>query len=196
MFSPVIFLRDVGDGLVVAQRIEIVLVEAGAARGVEAVGGRGFAEVHLDRADAQLQQAGDLVLIPRRRWPDWRNPARRPRRAGCPWRRARRDSFSTISLNSVFFGTKYGSCQSEMRKPSFFRSAIIFCGILEARLGELVVAAPVGLEPAGVEVDHVAGDLVLAQLGGDFADLLLRCSRCSGSSTGRTTTAAAWATCR
>ena len=37
-------------------------------------------------------------------------------------------------------------------------------GVLEARLGELVVGAPVRLEPARVEVDDVARDAALAQL--------------------------------
>jgi hypothetical protein len=47
----------------------------------------------------------------------------------------------------------------------------------EARLGELVVAAPVGLEPARVEVQHVGRHLVLPELGGDVAHLRLRLVR-------------------
>ena len=39
--------------------------------------------------------------------------------------------FATISGNRRFFGTKYGSCQREMWKPSRFRSAIIFAGSLK-----------------------------------------------------------------
>ncbi len=42
-------------------------------------------------------------------------------------------------------------------------------GSREARLGEFVVAAPVGLKPAGIDVDDVGRDAVLAQLGGHGA---------------------------
>src|SRR5215213_393346 len=43
--------------------------------------------------------------------------------------------------------------------------------VFEARVGELEVAAVGPLSPAGVEVDHVGGDAVFAQLPGDLADL-------------------------
>src|SRR5215213_10051969 len=43
--------------------------------------------------------------------------------------------------------------------------------VFEARVGELEVAAVGHLSPAGVEVDHVRGDAVFAQLPGDLADL-------------------------
>ena len=48
---------DIGHGLVVAQRIKIVLVPTGAARGIHAVERRVLAEIDLDRADVQLQAA-------------------------------------------------------------------------------------------------------------------------------------------
>src|SRR5215212_6584126 len=43
--------------------------------------------------------------------------------------------------------------------------------VFEAGRGELEVAAVGYLSPAGVEVDHVRGDAVFAQLPGDLADL-------------------------
>jgi len=41
----------------------------------------------------------------------------------------------------------------------------------EARLGELVVTAPVGLEPAGIQVEHVGRNAILPQLRGHVAHL-------------------------
>ena len=41
----------------------------------------------------------------------------------------------------------------------------------EAGGGELVVAPPIGFKPAGVQMKHVAGDLVLAQFGRHLAHL-------------------------
>ena len=54
--------RQVGDALVVAEWIQIVLVPPRAARSIHAAERRIFAEVDFDRADPQLQQAGQLQL--------------------------------------------------------------------------------------------------------------------------------------
>ena len=164
---------DVRDGLVVAQRIQIVFVKAGAAVGVNAVLRRGFAEIHLDGADAHLQQIGEFALIPLRPFWDWRNPARRLRTAGCPWRRARRGFSPPVRGTICSSARNTAVASSEMWKPSCFKSAIIFSGSVKRVRGKFVVALPVGFKPAGVEVDHVAGNLVLAQLGGDVAHLVL-----------------------
>jgi hypothetical protein len=57
-------LGDVERGFLVAERVEVVLEEAGGAGGVEAVIGRGLGEVGLDGADAELQESGEFFLIP------------------------------------------------------------------------------------------------------------------------------------
>src|SRR2546430_6731049 len=49
--------------------------------------------------------------------------------------------------------------------------------VRKARGGELVVALPVGLEPAGIQVDHVARDQVATQLRRDVAHLRFRLVR-------------------
>ena len=58
-------------------------------------------------------------------------------------------------------------------KALLFQVGDHLCRIREARGGKAVVAAPVVLEPSGVDVDHIGGQVRLAQLGGDGANLLL-----------------------
>ena len=52
------------DGLIVAQRIEVVLRKAGGPRGIGAGQRRGLAEIRLDCGNAQLEQAAELFRIP------------------------------------------------------------------------------------------------------------------------------------
>ena len=47
-------------------------------------------------------------------------------------------------------------------------------GILEAILGKLIVALPIDTKPTGIEVDHIAGNLVSTQLTSNLKTLLLR----------------------
>src|SRR5262245_31936934 len=58
------FFGDFGGGLVGTERIDILPVPTGQARSVLARQRRLFAEVDLDRTDAELQQISDLILVP------------------------------------------------------------------------------------------------------------------------------------
>ena len=58
------FPGDVGHGLVVAQRVEVVFVPSALARSIEASQRSTFTEIDLDGSHAYLKKAGDLFLIP------------------------------------------------------------------------------------------------------------------------------------
>src|SRR5687768_16808453 len=55
---------DVGNCLVVAQRVEVMFVEARAPRAVNPVDWSALAEIYLDRSDTHLQKILQLSLIP------------------------------------------------------------------------------------------------------------------------------------
>ena len=57
-------LGDVRHRLVVAQREEVMLIETRTAILPNTVVGGGFAEIHLDGAHAELEQIGQLGLVP------------------------------------------------------------------------------------------------------------------------------------
>ena len=164
---------DVGYGLVVPQGVEVMLVEPAAAVGIHTRQRSGLAEIHLDRSHSHAHQARDLFLIPGD-----------GRRIG--------EIEHGILIGQVAFAVPDGQpLGHDLREERILRNevgelpkrdmkAILLQigdhlrGVLETGGGELVIAAPVGLEPAGVEVNHVGRDAVLAQLGGHPPHLVFR----------------------
>ena len=60
-----------------------------------------------------------------------------------------------------------------MWNPIFLQIGDHLLRIFESRGRELIIASPVGLEPARIEMDHVAGNPVLPELGRDLSGLIL-----------------------
>ena len=164
--------RDVGDDLVVAQGVEVVLVPARAPRGVLAAHGCALAEVNLDGAHPHLEERRELPLIPLDRL--------RVRHVehGVLERQGARLVLDRVALRD-YFGVQLVLRREIRVLPEAHSETLLLQigdhlrGVFEAGLGELVVAAPVGLEPAGVEVNHVRRDAVLAELRGHVAHLVL-----------------------
>ena len=162
-----------GHGLVVAQRVQVVLVETGAPVGVHAVERRGFPEIGLDRAHAHLEQAAEVPLVPFH---------------GRGIREVQHRIFEgQVALAVLYVETLLDDLgeQPVLRNeigqlPERDVDALLFQvgdhlgRVLEAGGGELVVAAPVVLEPAGVDVDHVGGEALRAQPGSHAPHLVLR----------------------
>ncbi len=58
-------------------------------------------------------------------------------------------------------------------KSLLFQIIDHFLRVSETRGGELVIATPVGFEPAGIQMNHIAGNFIFTQFGSNVADLFL-----------------------
>ena len=154
---------NLSHSLIIAQRVKIVLVKTCAPRRIEAVCRRAFAEVGFDRADAHLQQVRQQSLIPlhRLRVAEVENRIFKRQRAALV-------AHDVALVDGFFINLILGSEVSVL--PETDVKALLFeigdhlRRVAEARGRELIVAAPVGLEPAGVQVYHVGRNAVLPQL--------------------------------
>ena len=161
-------LRELPDRVVVAHRIEVVLVPAGAAVGIDALERRAFTEVGLDDTDAHAKQRRELAAIPLH---------------GLRIGEVEHGVLGGEAAALVLHGEVSGDellpqrvLRGEVRvlPEADVEAVILQVGdhlrrIGEARLRELVVAPPIGFEPAGIEVQDVGRHLVLAELRGDVA---------------------------
>ena len=171
--TRIIPLHFLPKGLVITQRIEVVLVETTFATMIETVVRRSFTKVALDGGDTLLQQTSNLRLIPadscRIREVEDRILYRHTTR-GVHYVHALLDN---LRKETVLRG--------EVRQlPQTGVEAILsqllkhLHRILETILRKLIVALPIDTKPACIEVDHVTGDLVSPQLLGNLKSLFLR----------------------
>src|SRR6185369_4212257 len=165
------FFRDLSHCLVVTQRIKIVLVPATHPRGILTCERRALTEVHLDRTNAKLQQISQLALIPLDRFRvthvERRVLERKPS-AFVP---------DVITLLDHLFPKLILAGEVGVLPEAHVKSLLLqirhhLCRIAETRARKTIVAAPVGFEPAGIEVNHIGGNAVRSQLLGHEAHLV------------------------
>src|SRR5215211_5120439 len=160
---------NVGDRLVVAQGVEVMFEEVACPLMVDARQGSRLTEVRREGADPHPEQLRQLLLV----------PAYGLGVAEIYYRIIDR-RFAVGAQDDVAFAGSYFMqfvFWVEVRQlPEAHAEAVSFevgehlLRVFEARVGELEVAAVGNLGPAGVDVDHVRRDALLAQLLGDPAD--------------------------
>ena len=159
-------------GLVIAQRIEIVLIQSTLAAIIEAIVRRCLTKVALDRRDPLFHQAFNLRLIPRNSlWIREVENGILVRHAACGIHHVQ------AFLDNLWEETVL---RREVRQlpqtgvETVFRELLQHAyRILETILRKLIVALPIDTKPSRIEVDDVRRNLMCSELLGDVETFLL-----------------------
>ena len=175
--TRILALYSLPKRLVVAQRIEVVLIESALAAMIETIVRCCLAEVALDGRDTLFQQACNLRLIPT----DGLR-IREVEHGVLVWHTASGIRHVQTFLDDLWeetvlrrkvrqlpqTGVETVLCQLLQHFHQHFHR------ILEAILGKLIVTLPIDAKPARIEVYHVRRYLVGPQLTGNLESFLLR----------------------
>ena len=157
--ARMITLYDLPKGFVVAQGIEVMLVESALTAMVETIVRCSLTKVALDGRDTLFQKSLNLLLVP------------------ADSLRIREVEHGILNRHATCGIHHMHTLRNDLREETVFRrkvrqlpqtgvEAVVrelfehLHGILEAILGKLIVALPIDTKPTGIEVDHVAGDSV------------------------------------
>jgi hypothetical protein len=160
---------NVGDRLVVAQGVEVVLEEAARLLVVDARQGSRLTEVRREGADPHPEQLRQLLLVPAYGLGVAEIYYRIIDRRFAVGAQDNVASLARFFVQFVF-GVYIRELPEAHAEAVSFEVGEHFLRVFEARVGELEVAAVGNLGPAGVDVDHVGRDALFAQLLGDPAD--------------------------
>ena len=159
--------------IVVAHGVEVVLIPSCAAIVIHAFQWRPFAKVGLDDAHAHLQQRAELDPVPCDTGGIGEVEDRVFRGRTAPLILHRESSIDQFAKQRVL--RREVGVLPEADVEAVRLQVLDHLGrISKARPGELVVAPPVSLEPACVEMQYVGGHFVLSKLGGNVADFRFR----------------------
>ena len=171
--TRMIALNDLPKGLIIAQRIEVVLIESTLATMVEAVIGSSLAKVAFDGRDALFHQALNLLLIP----------------TDSLWIREVKDGIfhrhTTCGIhhmqplfNDLWEETvlrrKIRQLPQTGVEPILRQLLQHAYRIFETVLRKLIIALPIDAEPTCIKVNHIRRNLMGPQLMSNLKTLLLR----------------------